>query len=214
MKLFYGSVSPYVRKVMVTAIEIGLDDRLQLEKFGLLSPARLEPRLAAVNPLAKIPALLPDEGPALFDSRVICEYLDSLHDGEKLFPAVGPKRWHALTQMSAADGLLDAGMTARAEMARPPAVQAADWIAGHMGKARRVLDLWEHEVEQAGVPAGLSGAARIDIGDIAWGCALGWLDFRMPDESWRNTHPALARWFSELSQRRSMSITMPAQPDV
>jgi glutathione S-transferase len=212
MKLFYGSASPYVRKVMVAAIETKLDSRIQLEKFGLLSPSRPDPAIAAVNPLAKIPTLVPDDGPPIFDSRVICEYLDSLHDGEKLFPAAGKARWRALTRAAAADGMLDAAMAARTEMARDANVQLPEWIAGQLGKTRGCLDMFEREADAAGQPAGLAGSAKIDIGDIACGCALGWLDFRMPNENWRQRRPALARWFGELSQRRSMKATEPVVP--
>jgi glutathione S-transferase len=205
MKLFCNSASPYVRKVMVAAIETGLDGAIQLEKLGILSAARPDERLASVNPLAKIPTLVADDGAPIFDSLVICEYLDSLHDGEKLFPPAGKARWRVLTRVAAADGLLAAAMEARTESGRPAAVQAAESIAAQLGKARRCLDMFERE-------AGAMGLAQVDIGDIACGCALGWLDFRMPQENWRQGRPALARWFGEMSQRRSMKLTEPVQP--
>ena len=212
MKLLYGTASPYARKVVVVAIETKLDGRIQLEKFGLLSPSRPEPAIVAVNPLAKIPTLVTDDGTPIFDSPVICEYLDSLHAGEKVFPAEGKARWRALTRAAAADGLLDAAMAARAEMARDANMQTADWIAAQLGKARRCLDMFERDAATSDQPAGLAGAGKVDIGDIACGCALGWLDFRMPNENWRQGRPALARWFAELSLRPSMKATEPAAP--
>ena len=212
MKLYCNSGSPYVRKVMVTAIEAGLDSKIQLENLGMLSPMQPNPRLVAANPLAKIPTLVPDDGPPIFDSNVICEYLDSMHSGAKLIPVPGMARWRALTRTAAADGLLEAAMTARGELARAANQQSPELAAGQMGKARRCLDLFEREAEAAGSPEGLAGAANIDIGDIACGCALGWVDFRMPNENWRQGRPALARWFGELSKRRSMKLTEPANP--
>lgn len=211
MKLYYGSASPYVRKVMVVAIETGLGDRLQLEKLGLLSPAHPEPRLATVNPLAKIPTLVAEDNSPIFDSSVICDYLDSLHGGPKLIPA-GAGRWAALTRAAAADGLLEAAMTVRAEMARDTTAQSAEWIVGHRGKVSRCLDFFEAHVARSGVPEGLAGACPIDIGDIACACALGWLDFRMPDDDWRADRHVLARWFAEIAERPSMCQTKPANP--
>jgi glutathione S-transferase len=206
MKLYYGPASPYVRKVMAAAIEAGLDGKIELEKFGMLSPMQPNPRLEAVNPLAKIPTLVPDDGPPIFDSNVICEYLDSLHTGTKLVPAPGKARWRALTRTAAADGVLEAAMTARGELARAANLQWPEFAAGHMGKVRRSLDAFERDAEAA------PDTAQIDIGDIAVGCALGWLDFRMPNENWRQGRPALAKWFGELSKRRSMKLTEPANP--
>jgi len=212
MKLFCNSASPYVRKVMVAAIEMKLDGGIHLEKLGLLAPTQPDPGLAAVNPLAKIPTLVPDDGSPIFDSLVICEYLDSLHDGEKLFPAAGKARWRALTRVAAADGLLEAAMLARAESARAAHQQSSEGIAAQLGKVRRCLDMFERDAGAMGLPADLAGAAKVDIGDVACGCALGWMDFRMPQENWRQGRPALARWFGEMSQRRSMKMTEPVQP--
>jgi glutathione S-transferase len=214
MKLYCNPASPYVRKVMVAAIELGLDGRLELEKFGMLAPTIPNDRLSAVNPLAKIPTLVPDEGPPIFDSHVICDYFDQLHGGAKLFPAAGAPRWRALTQEAAADGLLEAAMLARMERARPATQQSPEWIAGQLGKARRGLDWFEREVQATGTPPGLAGAGAVGIGDIACGCALGWFDFRMPEENWRGGRPALAGWFGALAQRRSMKMTEPANPTV
>ena len=214
MKLFFGSASPFVRKVMVAAIETKLEGRLELKKLGPLSAAKPTPELAAVNPLAKIPTLVLDDGRTIVDSRVICEYLDSLHDGPKLFPAIGEARWRALTRAAWADGLLEAAIAARIERSRAAELQSPDWIAGQMGKATRTLDVLEHQTEKAGLPNGLAGPASIDVGDVGVGCALGFLDFRMPDLAWRQARPALARWFGELSQRRSMRLTVPADPSV
>ena len=204
MKLFYGPASPFVRKVMVAAIELGLDGQIELERLGLLNAAQPNPQLAAVNPLAKIPALVLDDRRVLFDSNVICEYLDSL-GGRTLFPAPGDDRWRALTRVAAADGLLEAAMLARAEKAQPAAQQVPEWIAGQLGKARQCLDMFEQQ-------AGLEEAGTPDIGDIGVACALGWLDFRMPEENWREGRARLANWFDGVSRRRSLQATQPAAP--
>ncbi len=209
MKLFYGPASPYVRKVMVTAFETKLDDRLALERLGLLNAAQPAPQLAAVNPLAKIPTLVLDDGRVIFGSQVICEYLDSLHEGEKLFPKEEDSRWRALARAAAGDGLLEAAMLARAEMARPDASQAQDWINGQLGKVRRCLDTFERDCSY---PLVEPAEANLNIGDVAVACALGWLDFRMPDENWRRQRKRLADWFGVVSQRRSMMMTRPVAP--
>ena len=107
MKLCYGRTSPFSRKVRVAAFECGLDARIHLVTTGTMD--RLpDPTLVAVNPLAKVPTLVTDEGETLYDSRVICEYLDTLHDGPRLFPPVGPERWRVLRRQSLGDGLMEA----------------------------------------------------------------------------------------------------------
>ena len=201
MQPFFNMASPFVRKVRVFARETGLDKNIE-EIVTAVSPVQENASLAQANPLAKIPALILDDGTTLFDSPVICEYLDSLHPGRKLFPATGPARWTALKLQATGDGILDAGILCRYEMAvRPKELRWAAWIAGQKTKWHGGLDLLEREAN------GLDG--EITIGSITAACALGWLDFRYGDDNWRATRPGLARWYEKFSARPSMQATLP-----
>ena len=200
MKLFFNHASPFVRKVRVFAREAGLAGHIE-EIETAVSPVAENPQLAQANPLKKIPALVCDDGTTLFDSPVICEYLDSLHAGRKLFPDA-PARWTALRLQATADGILDAGILCRYEAAiRPKEFQWDGWIAGQKAKWRGGLDLLEREA------ATLDGEPT--IGTITVACALGWLDFRYADDNWRNGRPRLAAWYEKFVQRPSMQQTMP-----
>ncbi|HZS81241.1 MAG TPA: glutathione S-transferase [Stellaceae bacterium] len=199
MKLRYSPASPFVRKVMIVALETGLAGRIEKLPTTVV-PVKLNDDVKAENPLVKIPALVTDEGETLYDSPVICEYLDTLHAGSKIFPPPGPARWTALRRQALGDGILDAAILRRYETAvRPQALQWADWIEGQMRKVRGGLDALERET--------LDGP--FDIGRITIACALGYLDFRYPDEGWRGSRPRLAAWFAGVSQRPSMQETMP-----
>jgi glutathione S-transferase len=203
MKLYHNPASPYVRKVLVVAHETGLADRIEIESLAL-TPVTPDSGLNAANPLGKIPALALDDGTTLFDSRVICEYLDTLHHGAAMFPSVGPARWRALLHQATADGILDAAVITRYETAlRPEALRWPDWIENQKLKFRRALGQLEPHAE--------GFAETIDIGTVAVGCALGYLDFRYPDEAWRPRCPNLARWFEHFSTRASMQATLPAE---
>ena len=202
MRLHYSTASPYVRKVMVVAIETGQQEALELTARRV-SPVAPVDEVNRDNPLGKVPCLVTEDGQALFDSRVICEYLDSRHDRPKLFPA-GPARWTALRRQAQADGILDAGILARYEtMLRPDERRWPDWVAGQKAKMARALDALEGEAESFG--------EAVDIGTIAVGCALGWLDFRYAADAWRTGRPELAAWFEGFAQRPSMASTMPKE---
>ena len=201
MKLFFNHASPFVRKVRVFARETGLDKKIE-EVATAVSPVTDNAQLAQANPLKKIPALVLDDGTALFDSPVICEYLDSLHGGKKLFPPAGPARWTALRLQATGDGILDAGILCRYEMAvRPKEFQWTDWVAGQKTKWHGGLDLLEREA------ATLEGEPT--IGGVTVACALGWLDFRYGDDDWRKGRPKLKAWFDKFGARPSMQATMP-----
>ena len=194
MKLRYSPTSPFVRKVLVVAIETGLDGRIERVPTTVV-PVQPNEDLSHQNPLMKVPTLVTDDGQVLFDSRVICEYLDSLHTGSRLIPAANTARWTALRQQALGDGILDAGVLNRYETAvRPKDKQWAEWSAGQMRKIRNGL-------------AALDGP--LTIGPIAIGCALGYLDFRYAGEGWRERHPALAKWYAEFAKRKSMLATVP-----
>jgi glutathione S-transferase len=200
-KLYFAPTSPYVRKVMVTAHCLGLAEHI--EKLACAAhPIRRDERIATFNPLAKIPALQTADGLTLYDSRVICEYLDA-HAGGSLFPREGQQRWLSLTRQALGDGLLDAAMLARYEAtARPADQQWQGWTDGQLSKVRAALAHIEREVfTYSTVPD--------DIGLITLGCGLGYLDFRFASLDWRADHPATAAWFAAFDQHPAMLATRP-----
>ncbi len=199
MKLFYNPASPFVRKVLVTAIECQVEAQINKEPLAL-TPVSPSDALNADNPLGKIPALVLDNGSTLFDSRVICEYLNQLGGGT-LFPN-DDSRWQALRRQSIADGMCDAGVLVRYEtFVRPEERQWDHWINNQKDKFRRATALLESEVSGFG--------DTIDIGTLSVAIALDYIDFRYSDESWRNQCPALAAWHQSMSTRPSLAQTMP-----
>jgi glutathione S-transferase len=200
MKIFYSATSPFVRKCLVCAHELGIFDRLELVPANA-HPVNRDRTVVAVNPLGKVPTLVTDEGTALYDSRVICEYLNSMGDG-RLLPAQGASRWNVLTEQSLADGMLDAAVLTRYETAvRPDNFRWNDWVTGQLDKVTCGLAAFEPRAR------GLS--ERVDLGSIALGCALGYLDFRYPSLSWRERYPDTAVWFDRFGKRDSMMSTRP-----
>jgi glutathione S-transferase len=207
MKLRHSPTSPFVRKVMVAAYELGLESRIERIPTRV-APTQRNDDVVRENPLVKIPALTTDDGLVIYDSPVICEYLDTLSGGGKLFPAAGKPRWLALRQQALGDGILDAGILARYESLRPREFQWSEWTDAQIRKVRGALSALEMECEsgELGLPA--EGTAAL-IGHIAIGCALGWLDFRYPGEAWRERHRRLAAWYEIFAQRRAMQETAP-----
>jgi glutathione S-transferase len=199
MKLRHAAASPFVRKVMLVAYEHNMAGRIELVPTTV-SPVQANDTLAPENPLMKVPALTTDDGQVLFDSPVICEYLDSIGSGPKLFPAPGAARWVALRQQALADGVLDALILCRYEMTRPEDKRWSGWTDGQMKKAHQGLAAADRE--------DLSGART--IGQLAFACMLGYLDFRFPDDGWRNRHPMLASSYEEASRLPGMQATKPA----
>lgn len=196
MKLRWSSTSPYTRKVLVTAIETGLRDHMEIAPADPWAP---DTDLPADNPLSRIPALVLDGGETLYDSPVICEYLDSLHDGVPLFPPAGGARWTALRRQALADGLCDAAVLRRLEVKRPPELQSAGWIERQVAVMNRALDALEDEADTFG--------NLVTIGEISIACALSYVDLRFGDDNWRASRPALADWYDTFSQRKSMTET-------
>ncbi|HSI59137.1 MAG TPA: glutathione S-transferase [Ideonella sp.] len=200
MKLHWSPKSPYVRKVMVCAHELGLLDRLELVRSvaAMLKPNE---RLMRDNPLSKIPTLVLEDGFTLFDSAVICEYLDALGGGS-LFPAPGPDKWQALRWHAFGDGLLDALILWRNERERSLPLQAL--IEAFEIKVRSSLRQLDDEA-QALLETPFS------IGHVALGCALGYLDYRFDAFGWRGAAPRLAEWHAEVRQRPSFAQTEPLE---
>lgn len=200
MKLFHSHASPFVRKVMVVAHELGLAERIDLLPSAV-HPVRRDRSVLAQHPLAQVPTLIDADGNGLADSRVICEYLDALAGGG-MFPREGAARWRALNEQSTADGLLDAALLIRYELtARAESERSAAWIEGQTAKIESALAWFEERA------AGLG--ERIDIGTVALACALGYLDLRFSDIAWRDDAPELAAWFAKVSERPSMQATRP-----
>ena len=196
MKLFYSPTSPYVRKVMICAILRGLEGRIETIPTN---PHQSPADLLAANPLSKVPGLVTDDGMAVFDSPVICEYLDSLGDAAPLFPPAGPARWRALVLQAMGDGILDAAVPRRMEQGRPQEA-ARDAAMARMRDAKtRTLDALE------AAPPG----EALDIGTITVACALGYLDLRFAAEPWREGRPRLAAWFARMSAIPAIARTAP-----
>ena len=201
MKLRTNRASPFARKARIVARETGMIERIE-EIETAVSPVAPNETLARNNPLIKIPALTTDSGETLFDSRVICEYLDSLHSGRRLIPETGPLRFTALRLQALTDGILDAAVLCRYELAvRPEALRWPDWMAGQKRKIFGGLAALEPEVG--------SWADEFNIGQIGAACVCGYLDFRFGDWNWRNPHPRLAAWFEQVAQRPSVRETTP-----
>ncbi|RON07517.1 glutathione S-transferase [Pseudomonas brassicacearum] len=202
MTLFHNPASPYVRKVMVLLHETGQLDRVTLQ-HSQLTPVSPDATLNQDNPLGKIPALRLADGNVLYDSRVILDYLDQQHVGNPLIPREGSARWRRLTLAALADGIMDASVMIRYELAlRAPEKHWDQWLDAQREKIRRALAVLE-----ADAIAELT--SHFDVAAISVACALGYLDFRHPDLEWRKTHPQLSAWFTEVSLRPSMLATQP-----
>lgn len=200
MKLHWSPKSPFVRKVMIAAHECALIKRIELVRSVAIM-AKPNAVLMADNPLNKIPTLVLDDGSALYDSTVICEYFDDIAErvagAMPLFPR-GAARWDALRRNALGNGLLDVLILWRNERERTTPSKAL--IAAFASKSLASLDQIDRDLTAA-------PAARFDIGDIAMGCALAYLDFRFATLDWRTTHPMLAIWFERFSARESVRAT-------
>ena len=202
MKLLGSLTSPFVRKVRVVMAEKKLDYELVLENVW-----SAETRIQEFNPLGKVPCLVTDDGTCLFDSRVIVEYLDTLSPVGRLLPQgnrdrTATRHWEAI-----ADGVLDAGVAIVAEGRRPEHQRSADWVNRQAGKITAALHTMESDVS----PHHFCMGVNFSLADVSVGCALGYLDFRMPELNWRDTHPNLAGLFERLSARPSFASTLPDQ---
>ena len=201
MKLHWSPRSPFVRKVMIFAHETSLADRLERVR-SVVAMTAPNAALMRDNPLSKLPTLVLDDGRALFDSFVICEYLDGLHGGAPLVPASGPERWEVLRWHALGNGLLDMLVLWRNERDREPQRQLKELLDAFAVKHAATLARLDEE-------AGALEAVPFRLGHIALVCALGYLDFRFAGLDWRAEHRHLGAWFDRQSQRPSVRMTVP-----
>jgi glutathione S-transferase len=200
MKLFYAPNSPYVRKVMACAVARGIDRQIETVPTN---PHESPAGLLEANPLSKVPCLLTDDGVAVFDSPVICEFLDSLGSAKPMFPPPGPARWQALTSQALADGILDAALVRRGLAGEAPDAVRQAVIARQKAAMARALDVLEREPPHK----------ALDIGTISAACALGYLDLRFAGDDWRAGRPVLAAWFTAISKEPALARTAPPGDD-
>ena len=203
MKLIGSTASPYVRKVRVVMAEKKLDYRFQEENVWSEETA-----ISTANPLGKVPCLVMEGGEAVFDSRVIVEYLDTLSPVGKLIPGTGRERAEVKTWEALADGVLDAGVLARLEVTwagRQDGERSQAWMARQLGKVRAGLQAMSQGLGDKAYCSGI----HLSLSDIAVGCALGWLEFRYPELAWRTEYPNLGKLMDKLMQRASFADTKP-----
>ena len=202
MKLVSVNASPFVRKVRTLILELGLQDRVTLLDAGAVSPVSNNAQLNELNPLGMVPALELDDGSNLYDSPVICEYLNHLADGP-FFPADAERRFKTLGLQALGDGILDLSVALRYEsFMRPSALHWPEWIDSQNEKITRGLDALETRCAQF-------EAAPL-IGEITVACTLGYRDFRYADDDWRIGRPALASWYEKIMERESLQETVPS----
>lgn len=200
LRLRHSPASPFVRKVMVALHETGMLDRVTLED-GSASPLAPNPDNLAINPLGKIPCLMTEEGLALYDSRVICRWIDA-QAGGSLYPT-DAALWPCLVLEATADAMMEACLAVVYESRlRPEGHRLASWTEAQRGKVLSACDRLE-----ADGAAALAGPP--DMGRLAIACALGYADFRLPDLGWRDGRPALAAWAEAMQARPSLAATVP-----
>ena len=195
MKLYYSPTSPYARKVRMLLIELGITDRVQMEAT---SPYDDPLDLQSANPIGKVPTLVLDNGQALYDSRVICEFLDA-ENGNRFIPASGEARWDCLRRQALAEGVIDAAYLRTMENNKSGAERSIYWAGRFENTIVRSLVPIKSEISQE----------RFDMGDMAVACALGYLDLRHADMDWRKRNSKLASWFENVSERESVASTAP-----
>lgn len=199
MKLFHSPASPFARKVMACAVTRGIAGQLELVAVNAQDSSA---ELLAANPLSKIPALVTEDGVSLFDSPVICEYLDTVGDAPALFPPSGRARWRALKFEAMADGIMDAAVLRRGESLRPQELARDRNMARQQAAVTRTLRELDADLPHP----------TADIGSLAVACALGYLDFRFAQEPWRAANPALATWAAAMADEPGLAATLPREP--
>jgi len=208
MRLFTTPASPWVRKCVVSIMELGLQDRIELiptrwPHSWATKTVKFDPAFLDATPVARIPALVTDQGLRLTDSGVICDYLNAELGGYRLLPAAGAARWQMLSVISITNGLIEAQISRRAELLRKVSERSNDFIE----KMRQR----EHRCFAALEPAAAEFGADVDLAQIAVATACGYANFRYPNDDWRSASPKLARWFERFSERPSMRATIPVE---
>ena len=199
LRLRYSPASPFARKVRVVAAELGLSNRIELAACDVWAP---NSDIATDNPLGKVPALVTGDG-TFIGSTLCCEYLDSLQGGPRLVPLATAHRWPVLQQHALADGIMEAAVAhVTEELRRPPQFIYGEFLERQRIKIRRALDVVGSQADTLG--------GRVDLATITLGCALGYLDFRLPQFDWRRGRDELARWYELMAMRPSMIATRPA----
>jgi glutathione S-transferase len=205
MRLLFTRFSPFSRKVLILVHERGLAQHIETvaTEVGTHVPLStpVHDGLATANPLIKVPVLMTGDFGPIYDSRVICEFLDGLHDGARVFPADPSLRWPALRQQALADGMTEAALLLRFEDARPPEFNWSDWRAAQTRRIVQGLDALE--------AIAIWPDAPLTIGQISIAAALGYFDFRFEHLNWRSGRPRLDDWFAAFSARPSMQVTRP-----
>ncbi|MBC5767884.1 glutathione S-transferase family protein [Ramlibacter albus] len=207
MKLFTTPASPWVRRCVVSISELGLDNRV--ERIPTKWPhtwatqtTEYAPEFAAATPVARIPALVTDDGIRLVESHAICDYLNAELGGYRLLPQSGRKRWELMSVISITSGALEAQISRRAELLRQPPVRSEDFIRKMHDREHRCYDALEQMTD--------AFTADVDLAQITLACALSYHDFRFK-EDWRSGKPKLTQWFERFIQRPSMQATMPTE---
>ncbi len=198
LELRYSTTSPFVRKVSATIIECGLQNHVINVATNPWAP---DTDLGQFNPLGKVPALKLDNGQVLFDSPVICEYLDSLGTTPRLFPPGGLERWNALRLQATGDGIMEAAVGRVLESRRPQAQQSEAFSSRCHAAVSRTLDVLENETAEL--------EKSFQIGQLTVACALEYLDFRFSAQDWRSGHPNLHAWHDSVKERPSLKQTIP-----
>src|ERR1700712_5939947 len=205
MKLSFSPASPFVRKVRIAAIELGLIDRIELVPTTLAPGQANDAYVRDVNPLKKLPVLILDGGDVVLDSYVIVEYLDELAGGGKLIPASGPARWKVKSDHSLLQGRLDSMLLCRYEKAvRPQGLQWQAWSDDHWNRAWQGMARFDKQADVLSRP--------LDIVQIGLVCVLGYADFRFADCGWRKACPNLAAFYEKMMARESVKISAPPPP--
>lgn len=206
MKLFWTPASPFVRKVMVTLHELGLVDRVEIiptrwPHSWATHTVDFAPEFIAATPVARIPALVTDEGIHLTDSYVICDYLNEELGGRRLEPQGKAARWRMRARLAIANNLLEAQIARRAETLRQGAERSDNFIGKMADRAKRCFGELDRTVDDG----------PLDMAQIAAAVACGFDDFRYPQDRWRDTAPRLAAWYETFCQRPSMRVTEPGE---
>lgn len=196
MQLFMVGASPYARKVLAVAVERGIRQRIEVV---VQNPHQRPPELVAANPLSKVPTLITEDDTVHIDSFAICSFLDTIGKAPQLIPLTGPERFPVLQRHALAHGIMDCSVSRRVDSLLPAEKDRTATMEKHRQTTIRVLDRFEHKIRDLG--------SSVAIDTITLACGLSYLDFRFPDDNWREGRPGLAAWHKNFEQRPSMEQT-------